>query len=519
MKVEIGNLAISIEKEQKSEIIKAITEAGISISNLKGFAILKKSIDSRNKNNIKFIYTIEAEIDKKIDLAKVKAKIVEEKENVKRKPIKVDGNIVVIGAGPAGVFAALRLCEYGYKPIIFERGEDVDKRSESVTKFWNEKILNTESNVQYGEGGAGTFSDGKLATRIKSEYIEKVFSEFVEAGADSEILYDFKPHIGTDVLQNVVRNMRKKIESMGGRFYFESKLTDIRIENDLVKYIIINNSEKIEIKHMILAIGNSARETYKMLYNNGVYIENKDFAVGVRIDNPREDIDKLQYGNSYKNPALGAAPYSFTYNSAIEKRGTFTFCMCPGGEIVNASSEIDGRVTNGMSYSKRNSKFSNSAVIVQVGAKNFGNDIFAGIKFQEKIEKTAYNISKNGAVYQSLSDFMSNKKSKIILPNSYKMELVSEKIDNILPIDVCENLRAAFSSWSRHKLFMSDRAVLIGPETRTSAPIRIKRDINGVSISTNNLYPIGEGAGYAGGITSSAVDGIKLIDTIFTVKE
>lgn len=519
MKIELSNITVPVDKEQKNGVIFELEKCGINRDKIKNINYIKRSIDSRNRSSIKFIYTLEVEVDSLPEKLSVNYKIAQPAETIIRKPVKPAGNVAVIGSGPAGLFAALRLAEYGIKPLVFERGEDVDARAVTVEKFWKTSLLNPESNVQYGEGGAGTFSDGKLTTRIRSEYIEKVFSEFVKAGASSEILYDYKPHIGTDVLKEVVKNIRKKIISMGGEFFFNSKLTDLTLKNGKISEIEINSTSKIEVSHLILAIGNSPRDTYKMLHSRGVYMENKDFAVGVRIDNPREDIDKMQYGKLYNHPNLGAAPYSFTFNSPYEKRGTFTFCMCPGGEIVNASSVNGGTVTNGMSYSKRDSMFSNSAVVVQVGSSDFGDQLFAGMEFQEKIEKRAYEIAGSGAVYQTLFDFMGDKKSKKVLPNSYAMDKVPEKMDMVLPKAICDNMRLAFKNWSRNQLFISERASLIGPETRTSAPVRIKRDEAGRSVTVENLYPIGEGAGYAGGITSSAVDGLKIVDAVFTLKE
>jgi uncharacterized protein len=522
LKIEISNITVLVSKrEQREEVVYAVEKFGINKDDIKRIEYLKRSIDSRSRSSIKFIYTVEVEVADtfKPDITK-NYKIVEDKKNIERKVINRGEKIVIIGAGPAGLFAALRAAEYGLKPVVYERGKSVEERNRDVSSFWKGEEFNSESNVQFGEGGAGTFSDGKLTTRIRSEYIEKVFREFVESGASEEILYDYKPHIGTDILKVVVKNIREKIKKLGGEVHFNSKLTDITVKNGIVNSIEINGKEKIEVDKLILAVGHSARDTYRLLHNRGVYFENKEFAIGMRIEHPREVIDKMQYGNEYKNPILGAATYSFTYNSPFEKRGTFSFCMCPGGEIVNAASEDGGSLVNGMSNSTRDGKFSNSAIVVGIGAKDYGTELFAGMEYQRKIERASYEASGGyGATFQRVTDFMEGKKSSGTIETSYTNKLVSCESDKVLPELICTNMRMAFKEWSRNKSFISSSANLIGTETRTSAPIRMKRDENGSSITVSNLYPIGEGAGYAGGIVSSAVDGIKIVDTVFTIRE
>lgn len=444
-----------------------------------------------------------------------------EKEKIIREPLYKNKEVAVIGAGPAGLFSALRLAEHGYIPLVFERGEEVDKRDITNNRFIADSILNPESNVQFGEGGAGTYSDGKLNTRIKSEYIDKVFRELVDCGAQEEILWDYKPHIGTDVLKVVVKNIREKIKSMGGKFYFNTKMENLLIKNNCVIGIETINKdgvkEIISTDSVILAIGHSSRDTYRMLHKNGVHLENKPFAVGARIEHLRSDIDKMQYGKYADHPLLGAATYSVTYNNKKEDRGVFSFCMCPGGVVVNAASEEGKTLVNGMSYSKRDGKFSNSAIVVGIKENEFGDELFSGMKFQENLERKTYEIGNNyGAVYQNVIDFIKGKKTSGSIESSYEMKMNSYDLNNLFPKFMTDNMKAAFQQWGKNSYFISKNVNLIAPETRTSAPVKITRDIKGQSININGLFPIGEGAGYAGGIVSAAVDGLKIVDLGFT---
>ncbi|MGM0508254.1 MAG: NAD(P)/FAD-dependent oxidoreductase [Fusobacteriota bacterium] len=521
MKVIYNNMIIGLNKNQTKTIWKRLERQGITRSNVKDLNYLKRSIDSRNTNNIKIVYNLEITLKNKINISpKSKLKISKEKIKTKIKPKKIDGTIAVIGTGPSGLFSALRLAELGFKPLIFERGEKVENRKRSVIKFWDSGKLDEESNMQFGEGGAGTFSDGKLSTGIKSDYKSKVFNEFYKAGANQDILYDYMPHIGTDKLQIVVKNLREKIINLGGEFYFNSKLTDINIKNKKICSIKINNSKDIKISHLVLGIGHSARDTYKMLYNNNVAMENKNFAMGTRIEHPKVEIDKMQYGKHYNHPLLKSASYKFTYNNKKQKRGTFSFCMCPGGEIVNAASEKNTSLVNGMSNSKRDGDFSNSAIVVGIKKNEFGNDIFSGMEYQAQLEKKVYNImGKYGTIYQNLTDFLKDKKTKYKIKSSYRMNLESYELNKVFPEFITQNLKKAFKYWSKNKKFISSKANLLGVETRTSSPIRILRDKKGESINIKNLYPIGEGAGYAGGIISAAIDGLKIVDENFTKKD
>jgi hypothetical protein len=516
---------ISVEKDQNREILKEIERRGIKKENIERIEYAKRSIDSRKKTDIKFVYNLEITLKKPIILDEnggfsLNKPIVEPV----RVPNRSIGKVAVIGTGPAGLFAALRLCEYGYKPVIFERGEMVDNRDKSILTFYNEDLLNPNSNIQFGEGGAGTYSDGKLNTRIKSGYINKVFLELVENGAQEEILWDYKPHVGTDVLKVVVKNLREKIKAMGGEFHFNTRVENIIIKDRCVTGIEtinkIGQRENYEFDNVILAIGHSARDTYRMLHRNGVFIENKPFAVGTRIEHPRIDIDRMQYGKFAGHPALGAATYAMTYNNKAEGRGVFSFCMCPGGVIVNAASELNTSLVNGMSYSTRDGEFSNSAVVVGIKANEFGDELFSGMHFQERLERNTYEIIENyGALYQNTLDFLKGKETKREIRSSFPMRLKSHDFNNFFPEVITENMKSALEYWGKNGIFISKDAHLIGPETRTSAPIKITRDERGESLNTKGLYPIGEGAGYAGGIVSAAVDGLKIIDLAFTVEK
>jgi uncharacterized FAD-dependent dehydrogenase len=522
MKVAINNVIVSLEKDQEKGLIKEIEKKGIRKNNIGHVEYEKRSIDSRNKSDIKFIYNVTVTLNRDIDISNKEDLIaIEEKQILDRKAKKNMGTIAVIGAGPAGLFAALRLCEYGYEPMIFERGKKVDERHKSIDLFYTLDQLDEDSNIQFGEGGAGTYSDGKLNTRIKSEYINKVFQELINHGAQKEIMWDYKPHVGTDVLKDVVKNIREKIISMGGKFHFETKMTDVEISNGKLNKIEIQtkggSKDSIEVEHLILCIGHSARDTYKMLHSRGIFMENKGFAIGARIEHPREDIDRMQYGKFADHPLLGAASYNMTFNNKQEGRGVFSFCMCPGGEIVNASSENGGTLVNGMSYSKRDGEFSNSALVVTVKENEFGEELFSGMKFQRELEKKTYDIISNyGAVYQRAEDFLKNQKSDMEINSSYKMRLQSHNLNDLFPEFVSRNMKMALEYWSRSKTFVSPMANLIGPETRTSSPVRITRKESGESISVSGIYPVGEGAGYAGGIMSAAVDGLKIVDSVFT---
>jgi len=429
---------------------------------------------------------------------------------------------IIIGFGPAGIFAGLILAEAGLEPIILERGEKVDKRKKDVEKFWNHSILNTESNVQFGEGGAGTFSDGKLNTLIKDKNnrIRKMLSAFVEAGAPEEILYINKPHIGTDKLEIAVKNLRKKIELLGGKIYFNSKVTDFIIKNNKINGVIVNNNEKIYSDIVILAIGHSARDTFKLLFEKGIKISPKPFSIGLRIEHLKEMIDKSQYGKFYNHRNLKAADYKLSHR-AKNGRAVYTFCMCPGGYVVGSASEKNMLVTNGMSEFARDNINSNSAILVSVEPADFpSTHPLSGIEFQQTYEKSAFEISNSYfAPVQLFGDFLKSKKSSKFdsIKPTYKPGTIFYDLNKILPEYISSALKEGILTMGKKlKGFANYDSLLTGVETRSSSPIRIERNENYESINVEGLYPTGEGAGYAGGITSSAVDGIRIAESIIS---
>lgn len=492
------------------------------------YTIAKQSIDSRNKPDIQFICAVDVTIDGVDSEAEKKiVKMVNDKnvmytesviykfpecnESVKNK------RIVIVGSGPAGLYCGLMLAKAGFKPLIIERGADVDARSRKVEEFWNGGELDTECNVQFGEGGAGTFSDGKLNTQVKdpSGRIKKVLEVFVDHGAPAEILYSNKPHIGTDILVKVVKNIRKTIINNGGEFRFNTKLTDLEVKNGAICGIEVNNSEKIPCDIVVLAIGHSARDTFEMLLKKKIDMIPKAFAVGVRIEHPQTMINEYAYGeNIYELPS---ASYKVTYK-ADEGRGVYSFCMCPGGYVVNASSEPEKLCINGMSYSGRNSANANSAIVVTVTPADFGNDSpLSGVEFQRKLEAAAFRECDGKIPCQTFGSFKANvpcKELGTVVPCT-KGESAIGNLRNILPEYICEPIVMGIKNFARQiPGFDMDDAVLLAVEARTSSPVRIVRDDNNLMSNILGLMPCGEGAGYAGGITSAAVDGIRVAEAI-----
>lgn len=488
------------------------------------YSIEKQSIDARKKPQIFYVYTILASVlqEKKV-FKKVHSKnitIVEKK--VYQFPFHAESTPadrpVIIGSGPAGLFCAYMLAEHGFAPILLERGKAIEERKKDVDSFWETGKLNPESNVQFGEGGAGTFSDGKLNTLVKdpSGRNRKVLEIFVKEGAPEEILYVNKPHIGTDLLMNVVKNMRKTIQSNGGEVRFESKVTELCITDGKICGVVINKEQFLPAKSVILAIGHSARDTFEMLWEKQICMEAKSFAVGVRVEHPQKLINYAQYQMELPK-TLPAASYKVTAQLS-NGRGVYSFCMCPGGYVVNASSEEGRLAVNGMSYHSRAGENANSAIIVTVTPKDYGSDHpLAGMEFQRKLEEKAFRLAQGKIPVQRYEDFCKNRATDSFgtVHPSMKGNYAPANVREILPEIVAASIEEGIRCFDQ-KLqgFADPDALLSGVESRTSSPVRISRDPSTMEGSVKGLYPCGEGAGYAGGITSAAMDGIRMAEAV-----
>lgn len=497
---------------------KAEKLAGVSKSNILNTYIYKKSVDAR-KGNINIVYSVGIELESKqiFNALPCVTENVEFEYNIEVGEVLLSDRPVIVGAGPAGLFCGYLLCLYGFRPIIIERGGKTEDRVIAVENFFNNRILDTSSNIQFGEGGAGTFSDGKLVTRINDPRCRFVVDTFAKFGAPDEIRYLAKPHVGTDILKNIVINMRNYIIEKGAEFIYNTRVDEVCFSGGKVKGVKTSDGNIISSEVVVLAVGHSARDTYKMLYDKNIAMEKKPFSVGFRIEHEREFIDKGRYGKYYNHPELKSAEYQFSYRKG--NRGCYTFCMCPGGVVVAASSEENTVVTNGMSDYLRDGMNSNCAVVASVFPEDTGTDILSGIEFQRMLERKAYTAA--GSSYQApvqlASDFLSDIKTnnlKSVKP-SYPCGYEFSDFNNILPPFVTGILKEGLYDFDKKiKGFSSGDGVLTGVETRTSAPVRIMRNEEYVSLSAEGLYPAGEGAGYAGGITSAAVDGLKVAEAI-----
>jgi uncharacterized FAD-dependent dehydrogenase len=525
--IHINNIKLSIDEEGLNAVKnKTAKISGVPEADMSNFRILKESVDARKKNDIFFVYQAEfnCENEKKtVQRANSRDVIFEEdikKEDTVYGTEKMKNRPVVVGSGPAGLFCGLTLAANGYNPIILERGEDVDKRTEKIKHFWKHGDLDTECNVQFGEGGAGTFSDGKLTTRIKDARCEYVLDEFVKAGAPKEIMYSGKPHIGTDILRDVVRNIRNKIIEFGGEVRFSSKVTDILINNSRIFGVKVNNEYELPSEAVIFAIGHSARDTYEMLLAKGLQFEQKPFAIGVRVEHLQSMIDENQYGKMAVHKRLRAADYRLTYSSIKYQRPCYSFCMCPGGVVVAAASEKNRLVTNGMSEYKRDGNNANSALVVGVTGQDFkSSHPLAGVEFQRYYEHLAFTAGGGNytAPVQLAGDFIKDKISNKLgsITPSYTGGYIFSDLRNCLPDFVIEVLKEGLMDFDRKiKGFAAGDAVLTGIETRTSSPVRMTRENCYESVNIQGFYPCGEGAGYAGGIVSAAVDGIRTAEKI-----
>ncbi len=489
--------------------------------------IFRRGYDARKRSAITLVYTLDVEVKNESallarlkDVPNVGVAPDTTYQFVTHAPAHIDKRPVIIGFGPCGIFAALILAQMGFRPIVLERGKVVRERTKDTWGLWRKRELNPESNVQFGEGGAGTFSDGKLHSGIKDpkHYGRKVLTEFVKAFAPEEILYVSKPHIGTFRLVKMVQAMRETIESLGGEFRFEAKVADLDIDQGQVRGVVLASGERIATDHVVLAVGHSARDTFQMLHERGVYVEAKPFSIGFRIEHPQSLIDRARFGKFAGHPLLGAADYQLVHHCS-NGRTVYSFCMCPGGTVVAATSEPERVVTNGMSQYSRNERNANSGIVVGITPEDYPGGPLAGIDLQRELESRAFVLGGRNydAPGQLVGDFIAGKPSTefgSVVP-SYKPGVHLTDLAPSLPSYAIEAIREALPAFDRQiRGYAMRDAVLTGVETRTSSPVRIKRQDNFQSVNTKGLYPAGEGAGYAGGILSAAVDGIKVAEAV-----
>lgn len=505
-----------------------VAKLGIEQADMLAFEVYKRAYDARNKADILLIYTVDVSVT---DPAKLLVKFsndphVRETPDMTYKfvaeaPSDLTARPVVVGLGPCGLFAALILAQMGFKPIVLERGKAVRERTKDVFGFWRKQPLNTESNVQFGEGGAGTFSDGKLYSQIKDRkhYGRKVLNEFVSAGAPEEILYVSKPHIGTFKLVNMVEKMRAQIIELGGEIRFGTRVDKLDIQQQQLKGMYLSNDEYLPCEHAVLAVGHSARDTFEMLYEQGVYVEAKPFSIGFRIEHEQSMIDECRFGENAGNPILGAADYKLVHHCQ-NGRSVYSFCMCPGGTVVAAASEAGRVVTNGMSQYSRHERNANSAIVVGITPEqDYPDHPLAGIALQRELEELAFKVGGENyhAPAQLIGDFLKGQSSEQLgeVNPSYTPGIRLTDLSKVVPDYVSAAIREAIPAFDRQiKGFAKSDGLLTGVETRTSSPICIKRGKDLQSINTQGLYPAGEGAGYAGGIWSAGIDGIKVAEAL-----
>lgn len=527
--LRITELKLPLDHSDDELRAAIVQRLGISDEQLLGFTLFKRSYDARKKNSeLLFIYTIDLETSNEDELlrrfegdAKIGVAPDVSYKFVGQAPAELPARPIVVGFGPCGIFAGLLLAQMGFKPIVLERGKEVRQRTKDTWGLWRKSVLNPESNVQFGEGGAGTFSDGKLYSQIKdpNHHGRKVLEEFVKAGAPDEILYINKPHIGTFRLTSMVEKMREEIITLGGEVRFEQKVTDLLIDGEQLTGVVLQSGEQLHSRHVVLALGHSARDTFRMLHAKGVFMEAKPFSVGFRIEHPQSLIDKARLGKYAGHPKLGAADYKLVHH-AKNGRSVYSFCMCPGGTVVAATSEPGRVVTNGMSQYSRNERNANSGIVVGIDPeRDYPGGPLAGIELQERLEAHAYVMG--GSNYQApaqlVGDFVAGRPSTALgsVEPSYKPGVTLGDLAPSLPDFAIEAIREALPAFDRQiKGYNLHDAVLTGIETRTSSPLRITRDASLQSLNLKGLFPAGEGAGYAGGILSAGVDGIRIAEAV-----
>ncbi len=515
MTLRLREIPLHLGEDEQELPRRVARRVGLAVEEIRDLRIVRRGIDARRKPDVLRVYEVEFTCKDEAGLL-----VRQEKSKLQRveplpapTPYSVSGKVrvLVVGMGPAGLFAALRLVEAGAAVQLIERGEPVEDRLRKVREFWGGGALDPHSNAQFGEGGAGTFSDGKLNSRLNHPAMRQVLETLVRFGAPEEILWQAKPHIGSDRLRAVLVRFRKRLLDLGTVIRYSTRLDGLLMHEGRVRGGLLDNGEELACDHLVLAPGHSARDTYRMLQEVGVTLKAKPFAVGLRVEHPRELIDLIQFGHR-KHPQLPAAEYNMAWNDKRTGRGIYTFCMCPGGVVVNASSEAGGIVVNGMSLFKRDAELSNSALVVSVKPEDFpGEDALAGMHFQRRWEREAFRVAGQGwrAPAQPLLEFLLGKGGR--LHSSCEPRVVHADLSRCLPDFVSGGIRKALPYFNRRMPgFVGPEATLIGVETRTSAPLRILRGDDGQSLSHAGLYPAGEGAGYAGGIMSAAVDGLRV---------